>query len=147
MIGIDSNMLVAALVDTHPHHETSAKFLVAADTAKHLIAAHSIAETYAVLTRRTLPFHLNGAVAMGQIEPVAARFTIVSLTAVQTLDAVRRFSRLGAGPRLYDFLIGAAGEAHGVDTIVTWNTRVFEGLFPALRIVTPEAFLPPPPPS
>ncbi|KPF58617.1 hypothetical protein IP88_16420 [alpha proteobacterium AAP81b] len=143
MILVDSNLLVAALVAQHPHHAESSAVLLAADPAATLLATHSLAEAFAVLTRRNLPFRLAGAQAWMQLELFAARFLVVSLTAAQTLDAIRRFSRLGNGPRLYDYLIGATAEAHGADTIVTWNTRDFDGLFPGLRIVTPAGWLAP----
>lgn len=142
---LDSNVLIASLVDTHPHNEPSTRLLLDSDPATIVFAAHTLAETWSILTRRNMPFRLSGAEAWTQLEAVTSRFAVVALTATQSLDAIRRFSALGTGPRLYDYLIGATGEAHGADTIVTWNTRDFDGLFPALRIITPEGLVPTPP--
>lgn len=141
MIYVDSNVIVAALAESHRHNQASALFLSATNPKKTVVPAHCIAETYGVLTRRNLPFSVSGDVAISLIEPFAERFLVFSLTAFQTLDAIRRFSTLGTGPRLYDYLIGATGETFGAHTIVTWNTRDFTGLFPALRIATPTEIL------
>lgn len=141
MILFDSNVLVAALVEQHPHHDASAAVLLEADPAATLIAAHSLAEAWAVLTRRSLPFRFDGPPAWEQLNRVAERFAVVTLSSVQAVDAIRRFSALGTGPRLYDYLIGVTGETYGARTIVTWNTRDFDGLFPALRIATPAEIL------
>jgi len=139
LILLDSNVLIAALVVTHPHHEDSFAVLERATVATMMVAAHNLAETYSVVTRATLPYKVSGATAAQAIDRMAGRLTIAILSAAQTLDAIRRFGAIGTGPRLYDYLIGATAEAHGADTIVTWNSRDFDGLFPALRIVTPAA--------
>lgn len=139
MILIDSNVLVATLVGDHKHNGPSTEMVISSDPLKTVLAAHTIAETYAVLTRPKLSFRMTAQEAWSQIEPIAKRFRVAALTPPQTLDAIRRFSALGTGPRLYDFLIGVTGETYGAHTIVTWNTRDFAGLFPQLRIVTPEA--------
>jgi predicted nucleic acid-binding protein len=141
LILFDSNVLVAATVLQHPHHQDSSAVLLDADPAKSLLAAHSLAEAYSVLTRPSLPFRLSSPEAWTQLQIIAERFKIVTLNAVQSVDAMRQFSEIGVGPRLYDYLIAATGAAHGAKTIVTWNTRDFEGLFPAIRIVTPAALV------
>lgn len=141
MILFDTNVLVAALVTTHPHHQASTAALLPADPGQTLVAAHSLAECYGVLTRRNLPFRMDGPGAWLQLQRLSQRFAVVALTAAEQIDAIRRFSSLGSGPRVYDFLIGATAEAHGAGTLVTWNSRDFDGLFPALRILTPEALV------
>lgn len=138
MILLDTNVLVAALWDGHPNHDASLP-LAAATTAT-MVAVHSVAETYATLTRIDRPFRMSGTVAMAAIAALTADIHVVGLNGVQTIDAIRRFSALGTGPRLHDYLIGAAGEAHGADVIVTWNVRDFTGLFPALTVMTPADF-------
>lgn len=141
MILIDSNVLIAALFEGHPHHVVSLAYINSIEAHQILIAAHSIAETYSTLTRPSRPYRLTGNEAVVAVDRLASGSHIVALPATQTVDAIRRFSTLGTGPRLYDFLIGATGEAFGADTIVTWNVRDFDGLFPALRIVTPADLL------
>ena len=141
MILLDSNVLIAALVAGHEHHEVSRLICDAARPMKTMVAAHSLAEVYSNLTRGNRPYRLPGASAWSAIATMSEDMTVVGLTVAQQSDAIRRFSALGSGPRVYDFLIGATAEANRADTIATWNTRDFDGLFPALRIVTPEALV------
>jgi predicted nucleic acid-binding protein len=137
LILVDTNVVVAALWAGHPHHAASIPIVGNGAVDTIMIAVHSVSETYATMTRMNRPFRLSGTAAMAAIAALTATIRVVSLDGAQTLDTIRRFSAIGYGPRLYDFLIGATGEAHGADTIVTWNTRDFDGLFPAMRIVTP----------
>lgn len=146
MILLDSNVLIGLLFEAHPHYGESRALVDALPKQSALVAAHSLAETYSTITRPNRPYRLPGGAAWAIIDNLAEDFLIVVLDTAQHLDAIRRFSRLGTGPRLYDYLIGATAEAHGADTIVTWNTRDFDGLFPGLRIVTPAGFLSTPPP-
>lgn len=132
---LDTNVLIAALDLSHLHHSPSLALLERNDPT--LIAAHTIAECYSTLTRGNGQYRLSGNEAWTLITSIIAGLTLVALTALQTLNAVRRFSTLGSGPRLYDFLIGATGEVCGAHTIVTWNVRDFITLFPALRVLTP----------
>ena len=140
MILLNSNVLIAALIETHPHHDEPNAVAEAATLQSTLVAAHGLAETYSTITRLNLPYRVSGAVAAGIIERRAERMTITALTAPQTINALRRFGALGTGPRLYDFLIGVTGETYGVDTIMTWIIRDFDGLFPSLRVTTPADF-------
>lgn len=87
---------------------------------------------------------MPGRTAAAAVAAFASELTTVVMTAPQTLDAIRRFGALGIGPRLYDYLIGATGEAYGARTIVTWNTRHFTPLFPQLTVITPDAYRPSP---
>ena len=137
MILIDTNVLVAALVADHIHHETSVECLLRLPASLTVAAAHSLAECYSTLTRINGLYRYPAVEAWTATANLATRIRFVALTAPQTLDAVRRFSALGIGPRLYDYLIGASGELAGAQTIVTWNVRHFGALFPELKIVTP----------
>lgn len=143
MILIDSNVIVAVLVDEHVHNRWSVDFITAVPAEDVIIAAHSIAESFVTLTRQRTGLAMPPIEVGDVLDDIATRFAVVALTAAQTLDAVRRFSAIGTGARLYDYLIGATGVRYGADTIVTWNTRHFAGLFPAVRIVTPAEATPP----
>lgn len=132
---LDTNVLIAALDTNHLHHSPS--LLILENSASTIIAAHTIAECYSTLTRGNGRYQLLGNEAWSLITSITTSTTLVALTAPQTLDAVRRFSALGTGPRLYDYLIGVTGEIYGAHTIVTWNVRDFVNLFPALRVLTP----------
>lgn len=143
MIAFDTNVVVAALIEVHPHHGASRRAFQIVDPAEALLPAHCLAEAYAVLTRPR-PYDLPSAIAWTALENLASSATTVQMSASQVIDAIRRFSALGTGPRLYDYLIGATGQAHGARTIVTWNVKDFAPLFPQLEIVAPDAFQPSP---
>ena len=140
MILLDTNVLVAALVQGHPHNAQSIRIIDTASVSTTLIVAHSLAETYSTLTRANRPFRDVGPAVWVAIDELVAATRLVAFSASETQDAIRRFSALGTGPRLYDYLIGATGQAHGARTIVTWNVKDFVPLFPDLEIVTPDAF-------
>lgn len=141
---VDSNVLIAAVAEAHEHHDPSLALFETNEPGALAIAAHSYAEAYGVLTRRgeRAPFGFSAEEAWAALESVRAVTALVGLTASQTIDAIRDYSRLGGvGARLYDKLIGEAAVVHAIPTIVTWNTRHMQGLFPGLKVVTPEAFV------
>ena len=73
------------------------------------------------------------------LDSVVGAATLIGLTPVQTLEAVRLYAAGGnVGPRLYDWLIGQTAVQHGVGHIITWNVGHFRGLFPGLRVETPD---------
>jgi predicted nucleic acid-binding protein len=140
---LDSNVLIAMLVEAHEHHGPSPDLLLGDDPARFAIAAHSYAEAYATLTRRGehAPFQLTPAEAWAALESVRAVTVLVGLTAPQTFEAIRSYAQgRGIGARLYDRLIGEAAVAHGIPGIVTWNTGHMRSLFPNLSVTTPKDF-------
>jgi predicted nucleic acid-binding protein len=138
---LDSNVLIAALVEAHEHHAPSLNLLVHGGDAQFAVAAHSYAEVYSTLTRRggPAPFQFTPAEAWAALESVRAVTGLVGLTAAQTFDAVGSYARSGGvGARLYDRLIGEVAVAQGIPRIVTWNVGHMKSLFPNLAIATPE---------
>ena len=139
---LDSNVLIAALLADHQDHAASAALFEDGERSRYGIAAHSIAEAYATLTR---PFPRGFAVAPADavraLDQMRAESSLLGLTAAQTMDGIRAFAAAGGtGPRLYDRLIGEVALAHGIPAIVTWNLRHMAGLFPGLRVVTPREY-------
>jgi len=140
---LDTDVIVAAVVDTHVHHEPSLA-IFDQESARICVAAHSYAEAFNTLTRRGdhAPFRRSPEDSWAALESVAAASELVGLTPAQTFDAVRSFAAMGGiGARLFDFLIGRAATLAGADTIITWNTRHFRSLFADRRIETPKEFL------
>lgn len=139
---VDSNVIIAALVEAHEHHAPSLA-LFAEGMPRLAVSAHSHAETYATLTRRGdhARFRFTAEEAWSALESVAAVTDLIGLTPAQGFAAIGAFARQGGiGARLYDRLIGEAALAHGLPAIVTWNTGHMRGLFPALTVVTPHEF-------
>ena len=140
---LDSNVLIAMLVEAHEHHGPSLDLVVRASPAQFAIAAHSYAEAYSTLTRRgeRAPFQLTPEEAWAALESVRAVTALVGLTAPQTFAATRSYAQSGGiGARLYDRLIGQAAVAHGIARIVTWNVAHMRSLFPNLSVETPKEF-------
>ena len=138
---IDSNVLIATLVEAHEHHGPSLSLLARGADARFAVAAHSYAEVYSTLTRRggPAPFRFTPEEAWAALESVRAVTGLVGLTAAQTFDAIGSYVRSGGiGARLYDRLIGETATAQGIASIVTWNVGHMRGLFPNLTIATPE---------
>jgi predicted nucleic acid-binding protein len=140
---LDSNVLIAMLVEDHTHHAPSLRLLDLDEPPRFTVAAHSWAETYNALTRRggPMPFGFTSAEAWAAIADVRAMTELAGLTPMQTIDAIRGYAGEGGiGPRLYDRLIGEVAVAHGCGIIVTWNIAHMRGLFPNLRVETPAEF-------
>ncbi|HEX3365772.1 type II toxin-antitoxin system VapC family toxin [Phenylobacterium sp.] len=140
---LDSNVLIATLVEAHEHHGPSLDLLVNENATQFAVAAHSYAEAYSTLTRRgeRAPFQLTSEEAWAALESVRAVTVLVGLTAPQTFEAIRSYSQGGGvGARLYDRLIGQAAVAHGIPAIVTWNVGHMRSLFPNLNVATPKEF-------
>lgn len=135
---LDSNVIIAMLAGGHEQHGPS--FALLDGGARFAIAAHSLAEAYATLTRP--PFAFTAAEAWAALESLRAVTDLLGLTAARHFDVVRRFAAGGGiGARLYDALIGEAALAYAIPTLITWNERHMAGLFPALSVVTPRAFM------
>ena len=140
---LDSNVLIAMLVEAHEHHESSVALLASGSPMRFAVAAHSYAEAYSTLTRRGAhaPFRFSPGDAWAALESVRAVTALLGLTAAQTFDAIKSYAQThGVGARLYDRLIGETAIVHGAPALVTWNVGHMRSLFPALRVVTPREF-------
>jgi predicted nucleic acid-binding protein len=140
---LDSDVVIAVVAEAHEHHAPSLALFTDHPAASFAIAAHSYAEAYSTLTRRGghAPFRFNADEAWAALESLRTVSALVGLTAAQTFDTVRDYSRSGGvGARLYDRLIGEAAVAAGLPTVITWNTGHMRSLFPQLEVLTPQAF-------
>ena len=124
----DTNGLVAAVCSWHEHHDrTRAELERRADANEQLVlAAHSLAETYAVLTRLPAPNRLRAEDAITLIELNWRDTPVVQLTAREVWESLREAQRHGLmGGQMYDVLIAMAALKAHASTIVTWNVRHF----------------------
>jgi predicted nucleic acid-binding protein len=98
-----------------------------------LIATHSIAETYAVLTSLPLSPRIAPSAAWALLEhSVLPYVQTVDLEAAAVRQVVERLSRQGlAGGVVYDALIAAAAMEARADSIVTLNAADFQRVVPA----------------
>jgi len=140
MIFLDTNILIAATLVRHPHNRLSQRLLVENQSAKTVIAAHTIAEVYSGLTRLPPPERVAPKVAMAAIEMYLLAMEPVALSSEEYLATVRDAALNGhAGGKVYDALLLACARKSGAERIYTWNLRHFQALAPDLahRILTP----------
>jgi predicted nucleic acid-binding protein len=140
---LDSSCMVAAVCAWHEHHEAARAGVEArlgrGDTLA--VAAHAVAEAYAVLTRLPAPHRLAPADAWTLV-----RANFVESARVVTLDAEGYRGMLGGlaaagigGGRTYDALIAACASQARVGLLLTLNPRHFDPPPPGVRIVDPRA--------
>lgn len=127
---LDTSVLVAALVEVHPRHAQAFPWLYRArrGEVEAMIAAHSVAEVYAVLSTLPVTPRITPSAAWALVEHSILPFAkAIHLTASETALAVQRVSRQGlAGGVVYDALIAEAARKGGVECIVTLNAGDFQ---------------------
>lgn len=139
----DTSILVAAIVAQHSAHRSAAPILRQAHIGEFegLIAAHSLAELYAILTR--LPFRplISPATARQAIEhSVLSKLEVISLTEQDYIEVLSHLEQRGLiGGITYDALILKAAMKGEAERIYTLNAGDFKRIYPELseRIVSP----------
>jgi predicted nucleic acid-binding protein len=130
----DTSVLVAAMVERHPLHERSLGWLERAHrgTLEYLVASHSLAELYAVLSSYpTRPRLTPGIAAKLVYDNVAVLATVVPLTAADYASVVRSVAELAlSGGVVYDGLVAHAARKTNADRLVTLNPRDFLRVWP-----------------
>ena len=138
---LDTSVLVAGLIEAHSRHASAFAWLKRIRTpgTDGVIAAHSVAQTYAVLSSLPLSPRITPAAAWALIEHGVLPFVrVVDLPAREVREVVQRLSRRGlAGGIVYDALTLEAAITTNADTLLTLNTRDFErvseGAVPTIR--------------
>ncbi len=136
----DTSCLVAAVCSWHEHHKRTRSEIERRVTSGEelFLAAHSLAETYAVLTRLPSPHRLRAADAISLIEANWGQNHIVHLTGRETWRAITEAERHGlVGGQTYDVLIAMAALKGGASTLVTWNLRNFASFEDQIEVVAP----------
>ncbi len=136
----DTSCLIAAVCSWNEHHERTRFEIERRDTNgdELLLAAHSLAEIYAVLTRLPSPHRLRAADAFSLIESNWGQTSVVHLTGRETWRVVTEAERRGLiGGQTYDVLIAMAALKGGASTLVTWNLRNFLPFRDELEVVAP----------
>lgn len=131
---LDTSVLVAAMVESHPEHSKAFPYLRDARRGRFngIIAAHTLAELYAVLT--SLPVQPRiGAEAAGRLieENLLGLFSVIVLSKSDYISIIKRLSeRHVTGGATYDALIAHAAYKAGVDKLVTFNVEDFMRVCP-----------------
>lgn len=119
MIAPDSSVVVAAIGQWHPAHQSSRAALVGADRR---LVGHVAFEAASVLSRMPEPYRVVPAVVMDALERIYPS-PWLALTAADQRSCLQR--AVGAGLRggaLYDALIAATASEHGA-TLLSADRR------------------------
>jgi predicted nucleic acid-binding protein len=140
---LDTSCLVAAGCAWHRHHDATRREIERRGAAgeKLVLAAHSLAEAFSVLTRLPEPHRLRPNDALALIEANWGETRLVALAGSDYRATLRRCRDVGiGGGAVYDALIAACARKARVATLVTWDLEGFERFLedePAVR--APEA--------
>jgi predicted nucleic acid-binding protein len=139
----DTNVLVAASEQSHPHHGPAFQALkrVTAGKEDGFMSVHSIAETFAALTRMPVQPRIQPSEAALIISNnIAPNFRMVPIGKKDYLDALRVVADGGwSGAKIYDALILGCAQRSGAERIYTFNISDFRQIAPKLedRICAP----------
>jgi predicted nucleic acid-binding protein len=129
------------MVEGHPEHERCLRWLDRAHRGvlESAVAAHTVAELYAVLSTYPTRPRISPALAARLIrENVVAKASVVSLAASDYESVITQLGeRAVPSGVVYDALIARCALKAGVDRLVTLNPRDFERVWtgPAAVIV------------
>ena len=133
-IFLDTNVLLAAVLQQHAAHERSFAVLERVQSGKDagFVSAHSLAELYANLTKLPPPFrHSPEQALLSMEENVFKHFTISSLTGGDYSALIRQAALSGIqGGTIYDAVLLMSASKAGVDQIYTLNLRHFQAVAP-----------------
>jgi predicted nucleic acid-binding protein len=144
-VALDTSVLVAAVVEDHPHYERATWWLRSGEALDRVAAWHAYAEAWAVLTALPIEPRVSGEVAGAVLKRVAHAVRFV-LPARDTYPAAvarcnARSLRSGA---VYDALHLVTAEAEAADLFLTFNLGDFARL---TEPHTPRILSPPDPPG
>jgi len=127
----DTSSLVAAFVHAHPAHPAAWEWLQQTLEGAHqgLVAAHTLAELYAVLTRLPLRPPIPPSTALQLIEENLKGFQTIALSAADYRSVLRRLEKLNlTGGAVYDALIAQAALKAKANHLITLNPSHFRRL-------------------
>lgn len=130
----DTSVIVAGLVEAHPMHGRTFHWIKEAKDEKFelIISAHTIAESYAVLSSLPVKPRISASTARRMLsENIESIGKIVSLTAAEYINTITKLSVLGlTGGITYDALIARVAQKEHVERLVTLNIEDFRRVWP-----------------
>ena len=129
----DSNVLVAASISGHPHHEASNARLALLQRGGGACATHTLAEAYNTLTAYPKGYGVSPAEAALILQEASSVYTLVALTAKESLRAILDAARRGlTGGIVYDALLIACARKIDAKVVYTNNVGRFRLIAPDL---------------
>lgn len=130
----DTSVIIAGLVEAHPMHKKAFPWLRQAKAIMFelIVASHTIAELYAVLSTLPIKPRITPLIAWKLInENIEPNSKIISLTAGEYKSVVRQMSESGlAGGIIYDALIAKVAQKSKVERLLTLNIDNFNRVWP-----------------
>ena len=125
----DTSVIIAALVESHPMHERAFPWLKQAKEKQYelIVASHTIAELYAVLSSLPLKPRISSSVAWRLIkENIESISKVISLTPAEYSSTIKSMSEMGLiGRKIYDSLIAKVAQKAKVERLLTLNIDHF----------------------
>jgi predicted nucleic acid-binding protein len=141
---LDTNVLVAASVEEHPHHVPSFDLVhaVKQGSLKGCIGTHGLAEFYSVLTRAPFTPRVHAAEAGRLLDDnILPYFEVVALSAADYKSVLRSCATAGwTGGVVYDAAHLHSALKAKCERVYTFNVKDFRALAPegwAGKIVAP----------
>jgi predicted nucleic acid-binding protein len=130
----DTSLIIAALIESHSMHLRAFPWLKRAKAKDFelVVAAHTIAELYAVLSTLPIKPRISPFVAWKLIhENIVTISKIVSLTPVEYRSVIKQLSEFGlVGGITYDALIAKVAQKSKVERLLTLNIEHFIRVWP-----------------
>lgn len=133
--------MVAAVCSWHERHETTRKEIERRRRAQNelVLAAHSMIETYAVLTRLPPPHRFSVQDALTLIESNWGEAEVFALTPSEYWKLLRECRDEGfSGGQVYDAVIAACARKAGAERLLTWNLDHFSRFQGHFTVTTPD---------
>jgi predicted nucleic acid-binding protein len=133
-IFFDTTVLVAASIQGHPHYSRARPALeqVARGRDNGFISVHSLAETYAALTRLPVQPRIHPLEARRILtDNIIPHFEIISISKKEYLEVIDAVANGGwIGGKIYDPLLLHCAAKRPLDRIYTFNLADFKQLAP-----------------
>lgn len=129
-VALDTSCIVALVCPWHEHHERThaAASRLVKGGAKVGVVAHTLVETYAVLTRLPAPHRLSVQAAEDVLRRNFENADVVSLSGRDYWALVKDAKGAGiGGGRVYDMLIAKSAARLFACTLLTLNPKHFAG--------------------
>ena len=141
-IAVDSNVVIAALLSWHQHHEQALRALQEALNNSAVVPVHVILESFSVLTRLPSPHRLSaqdaGRLLVNTFRGHAKMIGFGPSDLWQLVDLL--VERDVSGGTTYDGVILQCARRAGADRLYTFNIRHFSRLDPeGIDIIDPRS--------
>lgn len=138
----DTSVLVAGIVETHPDNDRAFPWLKRAKEGEFelIVATHTLAELYAVLTTLPVRPRISPGMAWRLIYENATRpAKLISISISDYNECIQSMVDLGlVGGTVYDALLVSVVKKTKADRLLTLNMRDFERVWPEGRGILAE---------